>query len=637
MSNRIKVLQGITVQYFHVLPSELNRVTVSPERDAIFQFLAHIGSDQFVEFVTDILVHAEGHQLVDTTDGPGDEKQDILTIDRAGLRHLTQCKHTADFRSHARGDELDVLLGACLRKNCRSALYVTNGDLTAQGKRYINDGEYARGWDGPGNPLPVIDYWNGARIWERISRNGAILNKWFSGMAQVHGLRNFSLDLIFGTMPSGRNGTPNAEYFLPTFRNRFGAKVSQGETSFNVEVDDDLSLTISDSIRVTKDLELPYVVSAGNGYLNVPLAAVRVDMSLSPGVTVYDPAFYRDRVAYLFAEVLPDLPNDSWWHVVVTPAQALCFLHDAARPVWITVSQPEAYVRVRAHAIMHERRWAVDPGEAFERVVNPEDRGDRSWKHRGAGFTLRVFTEHLVDPEAALMFHFRQKQIAGELATHSFRVIENADPSIVDTVRRLCDPRWFVLRASSGDLFWAYPPGTNQEDVGRIESALTRRGIEVLYVEDRDREQIISHIDTTPPVGMTTLSGSDDVVSTPVDLRSRMFWFSREVALTRVFTSDNLRALLAFKCEYEARYGYDLLDGRDSMTIASGELRRFLFDVLTVRGRRMVDVGFTNKTLSIHLRVREADIESASQLALRYVEECVDLEREILGRLDDGT
>jgi len=629
----MNVLQAITPQYYHIVPNELSRATVSPEREAIFQCLARVGSDRFVEFITDVLVQVEGHRLIDRTDGPGDEKQDILTIDRANQRHLTQCKHTRDFSSNVSGDDLDLLLGACFRKNCRTALYVTNADLTVQAKRYITDGEYIRGWQGPKNLLPTIDYWNGTRIWERISRSSLILNKWFSGMAQVHGLRSFFLDLVFRKMPSGEDSTLKAEHFAATLKGRIGAEIRQGDASFDVVIDDGLSLNISDWFRGSDDLGLPHLVPGENGYLNLPLAAVRVHVSLSQRVAVYDPALYRDRLARLFGDCLPDLPDGHWWHVVATPPQAFSFLHDTANAVLITVGQAEAYVRVGRNALMNERRWAVEPGETFERLSNPEDADDRAWKESRTGLTLRVITEQPVNPVAALDFHFRQKQIMAQLRTHRFRAIENADAVVVDTVRRLSDPRWFVLQSSSGDLFWAFPSDATQEDVARIENALARRDIQVFYVGDEDRDRIISQIDATPPLGTTILSGSDNDLSTPIDLRSRVFWFSREIKLKRAPTFDHLRALVELKLEYEARYGYDFLGRKDQMIIASEELRRFLFDVFSFRGRRMMDVGLMKNKVSIHWRTRESVIGSASQLAAQYAEECVQLEQEVLKRL----
>ena len=172
IGNRVTIIHGLTEQYYHLVPSELESITISPERQAIFNYLTQIGSDRFHEFVVDVLVHTEGHKLVDITNGPGDEKQDILTETPSGYRHLTQCKHTINYQDHYRGDELDLLFSACCRKNCPQGLFVTNSDLTPQGKRYITDKEYARADFIPEGALPTIDYWNGERIWQRISEVG---------------------------------------------------------------------------------------------------------------------------------------------------------------------------------------------------------------------------------------------------------------------------------------------------------------------------------------------------------------------------------------------------------------------------------------------------------------------------------
>jgi hypothetical protein len=88
----VEIIQAATSYHYHVLPSDLARATLSPERAAISQYLSRLGSNRFVDFVVEV----EGHTLVDRPDGPGDEKQDILTLDPKAGRHLTQCKHTAN-------------------------------------------------------------------------------------------------------------------------------------------------------------------------------------------------------------------------------------------------------------------------------------------------------------------------------------------------------------------------------------------------------------------------------------------------------------------------------------------------------------------------------------------------------------
>jgi hypothetical protein len=100
MKAKISFLNAITEHYYHSVPSDLQMITLSPEREAIFNYLSRIGPKRFPEFVFDILVYVEGHKPIDITDGPGDEKQDILTEDIRGARHLTQCKHTSNYGEH---------------------------------------------------------------------------------------------------------------------------------------------------------------------------------------------------------------------------------------------------------------------------------------------------------------------------------------------------------------------------------------------------------------------------------------------------------------------------------------------------------------------------------------------------------
>lgn len=94
---QVDVLQATTSYYYHAVPSELERVTISPEERAIFEYLSRIGSDRFVEFITDVLVHVEKHTLVDKADGSGDEKQDILTLDP----YQTLIEPSPGYRRHA--------------------------------------------------------------------------------------------------------------------------------------------------------------------------------------------------------------------------------------------------------------------------------------------------------------------------------------------------------------------------------------------------------------------------------------------------------------------------------------------------------------------------------------------------------
>ena len=155
---RVRILRATALEYYHSIPSELDLVTISPEQNAIFQYLSAVHPDAFQYFVADVLVLVERHHLIDVTGGPGDEKQDILTQTPDGLRQLTQCKHTVNFMEKSSGDDLDQLFAAAFRKDCQSALYVTNGELTPQAKRYVTDHEYLRGSSKDLSNAPTVEF-----------------------------------------------------------------------------------------------------------------------------------------------------------------------------------------------------------------------------------------------------------------------------------------------------------------------------------------------------------------------------------------------------------------------------------------------------------------------------------------------
>ncbi len=251
MMPQMSILSATTQHWYHLVEGEEERAKLTPQRDAILAILAQIPYDKFPELVEDLLVEAEGHIRVDVTDGPGDEKQDILTKTKAGERHLTQCKHTTKHTEKSSGDGLDVLFGACHRKNCRHGLYVTNGELTPQAKRYITDDEFRRLASG----ALELDYWDAKRIWERIERSPNVLKKWFGGMVQADGLRLFYFDIVVQNCP--RSILLCAHQMIDYLGDpgQIGAP--------------DLKYTVEESVKADAQIDVPYVVSeerAGGSY-----------------------------------------------------------------------------------------------------------------------------------------------------------------------------------------------------------------------------------------------------------------------------------------------------------------------------------------------------------------------------------
>jgi hypothetical protein len=631
MKKIFSILQGITELHYHAVPGELESITLSPEREAIFKYLAQIGPDKFLEFIIDILFLVEKHKPIDITNGAGDEKQDILTLTPAGARHLTQCKHTINYKEHYSGDELDLLFGACARKNCTRGLFVTNSDLTTQGKRYITDKEFARGSQIPNEMLPDLDYWNGARIWERVATNNAILNKWFSGMGQAHGLRHFFFDLIIQKMPSGVSNSLRCVDIAKNLAPKYSTTELEENLLYEVKSSNEISFNISDWFHSDLDLGVPYVPPEREPPLvNIPLVAIRIQVTVAGQVGQYNPAKYRDSVVETIGnEALPELPDTEWWHFIATTPHTFVFLHDIVEPKLVPLSTAQSFVRVGVNPVEVEKNWVFPQGEEYKRTSKVEE-DDLSWQHTPSGTDIILLLEQRIHPVAAYEHYMLQLQQVRSLQKCELFVTPKASESTIDKVRRLVDPRAIIMTSNTDDLLWALPPTFEAKKVEEIEETLKRQGIPVYHIPPKNKEKYLDMIEVPPPSVTSIINNAESKISAPIWLNRRLFWFDREVRIEKIKQEKTWLELLKFKAQYETHHGFDFMKGKKTTTMGSEEIRGFLYDMMSVRGDRMLDIGFHNDKMSINLRLRENSFKSTRSLLPIYIKELDDIISEVL-------
>jgi hypothetical protein len=154
--------------------------------------------------------------------------------------------------------------------------------------------------------------------------------------------------------------------------------------------------------------------------------------------------------------------------------------------------------------------------------------------------------------------------------------------------------------------------------------------VTVLAVGHPEREELLRAIDQSPTEPLEMLVTDENELTSPIDLLTRTFWLSHECELKVFPDANTILQILSFKASYEAQHGYDLLQGRNEGTFSGEELTRLLFDPLTFRGSRMLDVGFRDGKLSVHMRFREGSTDSAAKLSARHLLEFKAIEAEIL-------
>lgn len=620
---KISIIKAYTEKYYHVLPSQLEMITVSPEREAIFKYLSQIGADRFPEFVKDVLVIVEGHQPVDITDGTGDEKQDILTMTPAGERQLTQCKHTSRYEEHYSGDELDLLFGAAFRKNCSTVLFVTNSDLTPQGKRYVTDKEYARGARTSG-AIPEIDYWNGERVWQRIAGNTSILNKWFSGMAQAHGLRSFSFDLAITRLPEGDfNDLEPKTLFEALGRIDQAEKVEND--LYQIEMDEKISFTITTWFRSDLDLDVRYVSPKENKVVNAPVRTLKIQVSLKADVSSYSPEAIQDRIVGFIAEaILPQTDQDEWWYLIATSPQAFVFLHDIITPKVIPVGLSQTYVKACGSQITREREWIFPTGEEYKRLIG-EDQDELCWAHFPSGTEIWLLLEQHPHPIAAYENYLRQLELIERLQDYELRVVPAASKKTVDLVRNCTGPKWVVMVAEDHTLFFAFPREEDEDTIRRVERSLRDRQITVLHIKEKHKNSVLERIDTSPNLG-GIVTGSESEIVTPVMLNKRVYLLTRQIKVVPPKEKETWLRLFKFKRKYESQHGVkDLMKETNRFSI--DEIAANLYDMLSVRGTRMLDITFSDEEMKIAFRVREPSADSTNMILPAFIKELDEIER----------
>lgn len=614
------IISGITQQFYHTVPSDLDMKTTAPTREGIFKYLSQIGYDKFPEFILDILIKVEGHKPVDVTDGQGDEKQDILTINQKGERCLTQCKHTVDYKSHYNGDDLDLMVAACMRKNCKQAIFVTNADLTPQGKKYVNDKEYCRGFSNPAD-CPDIEYWNGFKIWEKIKHNQDIINKWFSGLGQVHGLRTFKFDLTIQELPKVKKGADEEQAFdklLALLVSKPWVKEIVKNLHYSLEISKDYVVHLKRWFQFTGALDINFLMPDEDlDFVNKPEYALTVEVVLDPKTEKYNPASIREEIIKRIGEELPGKQvNEQWWHFTASQNKGIIYLHDIAEPREIDLTSATTFVKAEP-PVQTEFNYCFLSGSDFTLVSQDED---TIWKHNGTDVQVIQLYEQKINPVEQYNYQLMQYSELQKISGYNFYAVEKINSSMLMRVRRLFKNEWMAFQKGDDTLMWAVPPDVDADVVNLTHGKLKAVGLKVLKVKPEDVPGILNGIqkDLVPSNWMFTAEMSR--ISYPVLLDRRIFWMSKDLKVNKEIDVDLALELLKFKYAYEHEHGFDNMLGKTEQKLNSVEMRELLFDIYSFRGKSSIDIGIYNNPISINIRYSERRTESSKTLALEYVQ-----------------
>jgi len=625
------IISGITQHFYHTIPSELDLITTTPTREGIFKYLSQIGYDKFPEFILDILVKVEGHTAIDVTDGQGDEKQDILTINPKGERCLTQCKHTLKYTTHYNGDDLDLLVAACMRKNCSQAIFVTNSDLTPQGKKYVNDGEYNRGFANPAD-CPSIDYWNGYKIWDRIKNNQDIINKWFSGLGQVHGLRSFKFDLTIQELPFQKELNQESDSFEAILKllskKSWITEKTQG-FEYIAGISSNYEVSIKKWFQFTGGLDINYLLPNQDiSFLNQPAYALTVEVRINSNIDKYSPTEIRNEIVNKIADdVLINSSDKKWWHITSSQIRSIIYLHDISEPREIQLTQATTFVKTNKNSTSNELGYCSLAESEFG--LQEKEKDDVIWIHNKTGIHIVQMFEQQINPVEQYNHQLIQYKQLNKIKSHHFYAIENIDSSLLMRIRRILNHEWIALQYNENTIIWGVPPDFNQKEVETIHKKIELLNLKVLNIKEEDIANILDNVqkDIAPSTWMFT--SELKTISYPILLDKRVFWLSKNLSMKSKIDINKAIELLKYKYSIENEFGFDNLGGKKEMKLNSSELRELLFDFFTFRGKRMLDVAIYNEPISINVRFKENSTEPSQDLTTKYIDDFLKIYNDI--------
>ncbi len=240
---------------------------------------------------------------------------------------------------------------------------------------------------------------------------------------------------------------------------------------------------------------------------------------------------------------------------------------------------------------MNEDRY-ISPKSAL-----PDGNGDElSWRDAATETAISLLVGERIHPVERFEMWQGQLRRIKAVASADIFTAQRKDSETMHTLRRVLGTEVLLFQAERGDFYWS---GARQDAQKAIEDIGARHGFPVRLLDADERSKVLESLLSGVEIPELRTTSLRPLVR-PVKLTERTVWVNKHFALpTRVSVLE----LLKFKFEYESKNGFDA----EARTYAADELFRMLFDIFTLRGKKMLDVHFDETAMWLHLRERVDD------------------------------
>jgi len=188
---------------------------------------------------------------------------------------------------------------------------------------------------------------------------------------------------------------------------------------------------------------------------------------------------------------------------------------------------------------------------------------------------------------------------------------------------------WVALQMNEDTLIWCFSPDTEPGIIERLEKKVEILGKTVKQIMVTDIPKILDNISFDMGSARFFITSNVNNLSFPIDLQQRVFWISKELKLKGKFNEQQAINLLKFKFAYEQEHGFDNLSGETTLKTHTSELPELLYDPLTFRGTRMLDIAIRKNPIMINIRFRDYSLQTSNELALSAIREFSDVYKKI--------
>ena len=570
-----------------------------PNRSAISDLMAQLPASDFPELIEQILIQNHNHTRGDITDGPGDQSRDIHTLTPNGEKHLTQCRHTENsHKANLDRHNLDELWAATSRLRYGHGLLVTNADMTTPAKASFRNGEYSR------EGYPELKVWNDRNLWDEIRNNQNILNRWFSGLAQLHSVKRFS----FRALPAKMPDREPAE--IKTCIDGFIAKLKeQGfiaeRTGLSWKIENaDVIIFMREWFASAANLFMPCALKTPHDLMTAPFSILEFHVINKTNRASHDAI--RE---FLCSILLKNYENEdgSWTTMLVSPLIAPVYIHDTEDAIVSLIKPHTSFVLVN-NDCFNELSTATLPPDEY--TIQSDD--ELVFIHRDTGILFCVNYSQPVDESSDDML-----RIISFKAQEAFRksiVFEVSYDNKFEFSMALASSNFTNLVLEDSDdkkLYFCFVKEANKEnlkaDLSEFLHSLKIQNINSRVLEPDDliemNERLQNELQLEVQTERACHTRSGLIV--PIDFRSRVTTSMAEIDISSFsLDHENLAfELFEYKMHEQHKGGFDEGFKVGDNKISFRQLKNILWRPTKMTGRESINIGIKSISDPIKLMI----------------------------------